>query len=244
MTPESSPNSFEAITAQATLKRIEDNLREYNHALAGIHIGNNTHISLKKRHDDRINKSGSTTKQTALDILLSNPAYEAAYKSAMQAYDRAQTAVYDGLSKAAQELAAAESIMNDTLDGATTLDDGTKVFMAQDGSVYTEDGRKLDEDECVGIDWKEGAPSWEKYQKDKARLTDAQKQHDYMLALEKRLEGIHNELENGADIERIPELEKDLEQIEQEARKGHITNNELETDSAYKPVVPEMDLGL
>lgn len=232
------------LDAQDT-KRREADLRDYNDAIAGRETGRNTHASLKKNAADAKEQTRKA-QLSMLQALLADPVYAAAYQSAMQAYGRAQEAAYDGMTDAANELSNAESAIKETMDNASSLPDGTKVFLSEDGSVFTEKGRKLNDSEQGAIGWKTGAVSWEEYLKNQIRLTDAQKHHRHMLDLDKRLNGLHDELtdeENPPTKDRVEGIEKEFDQIAQDARSAHRVDNELEVSESPKPIVPDLDLG-
>jgi len=151
-------NAFnDIVRAQAEARRqvdFDDSQRE----LAGVEVGRiGRFLSSQAREALREGKGGEGrggSSMSALDwMLLNDPAYAQAYEGAMNALADAESAVDRALEQALERADAARNALDDTLDRAMKLPDGTAVFMDADGTVRSEDGEAIDPVLAATLDW-------------------------------------------------------------------------------------------
>ncbi|MCG8604358.1 hypothetical protein MJD09_05080 [bacterium] len=94
-------------------------------------------------------------------LLQRDPEYAALYEHVSDLLDNASHAAAMALADANASIDQTASDLNDVMEGASTLPDGTKVFRSADGKAYTEDGHQLTDDEKATVTWKVGAPGYE-----------------------------------------------------------------------------------
>ncbi|MES9861445.1 MAG: hypothetical protein ABW157_18050 [Candidatus Thiodiazotropha sp. LLP2] len=118
--------------------------------------------------------------QTLLEILLAeDPQYAALYKRVAEKLNDAQQAVDSALVDINQRLEASDRKLQHMRDNAGELEDGTKVFRSSvDGSIYTEDGQRLSDEDAQNIHIPEGAASWEDYHRQKEERDLALRQRE------------------------------------------------------------------
>ena len=113
---------------------------------------------------------------TALDMILqNNPEYARMYHDTSGLLDRAETATESALDQVMQDLDEYEDDLNDILDQASQLPDGTRVFKDQYGYVWSENDELVAPKDAQGIVWKDDAPSREDFVRQKQRVEDTRK---------------------------------------------------------------------
>ena len=150
------------------------------------------------------------TLSTLQTLLLNDPEYRAAYEGAMGALNDAETAVYDALQESSEAVANARADLNNMLSQAQAFKEGTKIFLSEDGNIYTEHGRKLSDRETASIEINDKAPTWEVYQAKKKALADAEARHTQLLAYETELGDMRHRVED----EDHPVSKEELESIQ------------------------------
>jgi hypothetical protein len=169
------------------------------------------------------------TAQAMLDDLLLNPAYKEAWDRTSDLLNRTQDKLDAALLKNAAAIERLETLLADLEDKAAKLADGTAVFRAADGSVWTADGRRLSEAETASLSIPEDAPSWEQYDGAQGALDSAR-------ARRKRLSGIQddvldparerlNDQENPPSLDEVEDIEKDVQRAD--AAIDEATQNDL-----------------
>ncbi len=159
-------DSFKEITeAQLERRRVQD-IDDLHNEMAGVDVGRiGRFLSPEARallQEKRNGKSSSSL--SALDMmLLNNPAYADIYNNAMDRLADYEAATERALSKEITKLEAAEKSLNEILDQAATLPDGTRVFRDANGSVWTEADQKIDANIADQIEWQGSEPSRELY---------------------------------------------------------------------------------
>lgn len=183
--------------------------------------------------------------RSALQSLLLNVSYKASFDAALQAFNQAQSMVYEALIKATDNLDNAKHVYDGLLERASTLPDGTKVFLADDGTAYTEDGRVLDQDEVRTVDWREGGPSWDEAQASRKAYNEAQRRYDEVAHYNNRLDQINHELndeDNPPSLDRLDELKDELNNITKNLHNNNIKSAELAYSKPTNVHVPDLQL--
>ena len=215
----------------ASRRRAQDR-EDFNQDMAGVDVGRMSRFG-DNRERKRRARNTENERRSRLDILLMDAAYRAAYDNAMSALNGAEEAVYSAQLEAADTVASTRSALNDAIDQATTLPDGMKVFRSKDGSVYTEDGRKLNDKESAAIDWREGSPSWEDYLSLKLAHKRAEARYEQLARDNDRLAIIRVRMENEDDPPTPNELagfRKEIEEIEQRTKPDYQPSSALKSD--------------
>ena len=154
---------------------------DLNHEIAGVSTGrikrflSENHLGINNESDK---KKSERRFRTMLAILLAEDAqYAKLYFEAKETLDKARRAANQALINIHRRLENSERKLHILRDNATRLDDGTMVFLSTaDGHVYTEDGRKLSDEDAQKIEFSEDSPSWEDYKSTKDSHNSAIKQ--------------------------------------------------------------------
>lgn len=150
-------------------------------------------------------------KLSALQSLLaSDPAYAALYNETFDKLRDAESATESALTAAQAALGMAKEDLADTLDAASTLPDGTKVFRDANGDVFTEDGERVPAEDQESIVWREGSPSYEDYLKKREAADAAQARID---ALRDYQTNVLGDARNRLEDEDAPPDKDELEEI-------------------------------
>ncbi|MCB1840404.1 MAG: hypothetical protein KDI61_09100 [Alphaproteobacteria bacterium] len=103
-------------------------------------------------------------------LLLTDPVYAALYADVTDKIEEIDRAVNSTLSSLNQRIADQEQRLNLLKDRAFKLQDGTRVYQSDDGSVYAENGAVLSHRQAAGILWMGHHPRWEEYKENQERL--------------------------------------------------------------------------
>lgn len=197
-------------------------LDDHNAELSGIKSGRLYTRGIaapESRSDIRAKKARTAEAQlSALDALLANdPAYQALYTDTFNALRDAETATTNALDKANCTLEQAEADMDEALENANQLPDGTRVFHSEvDGKVYTEEGQEVDSHNAEAIVWRDNAPSYEELQAKRQSVIDARAQIDALLLYQTdTLGAARDRLEdedNPPSVEELREIQREIEE--------------------------------
>jgi len=149
---------------------------DLNHEISGADTGRNSRFisagSNSVHAQNQKKKKEERRYLTMLDMLLAEDArYAALYHRVNDFLNRVEDAAEKALKETNALLAQAELDHKKLLDNAAESPDGKKVFRSsKDGSIYTQDGRKLSAKEASKIKIPDGAPSREEFKKSKWRI--------------------------------------------------------------------------
>ena len=200
--------------AENDLRREKD-LDDYHNELMGNEVGRIQRFGFE--HGRQEAAADEKRKKSAFEQMMFNEVYRAAWESAMDAVNEAESAVYEALIQASHDLSEAERRHNDLLRRASTTPEGIKVFGDRDGNIYTENGEPLTAEVVASLVRDDKAPTWEDYSGSREKLIAAQIHHSDIYAKSDRLVEIREELtdeNNPASIERIDELAEEAAQIQ------------------------------
>ncbi len=229
---------------QAIENRQKQDNDDFNNAMSDRDTGQQRYFGFEKNASQK--KARKEQQKRALQrALLLNTRYAKLYQETFQKLNEAENAVYDAQVKGAALVNEAQNSLDQTLEKASTTEDGTAVFRSEDGSVYTQDGQLLKGDELDGITWRDDAPSWEEYQKLQRDLQEKQQYFDRMNAHEQHLGELRTEMEdkdNPPTEERLEEIQKDIESTLKDVR----NDNDIQTEFKVQKLPPASlpDLGL
>ncbi|MCG7870494.1 MAG: hypothetical protein JAZ11_00140 [Candidatus Thiodiazotropha lotti] len=166
---------------------------------------------------DTEEKKARREHRSLLDMLLmEDPHYAALYNRVAEKLDRAQQAVDAALIDIDERLEASEQNLQNMRDNAGELEDGTKVFRSSvDGSVYTEDGRRLSDEEAQNVDIPDDASSWEDYQRQKEERDLALRQREEIERYQREvLDPIKERMRDPDNVftkDELEEIDKNIE---------------------------------
>lgn len=163
---------------------------------------------------------------TRLQLMLTeNPAYAALFEETANILTDAQSRLDVLLERVRAQIGQSTAELEDKLDRAARLPDGTRVFKDQNGQVRTLDGAAATADLAATVLWNGDEPSYEDVQSDIARLS--------------RLEELESDIQSGQaeigdmqaamDDDDNPPSEDDLESFGQ---RGQDIVDALEQDMA------------
>lgn len=152
-----------------------------------------------------------------LDQWLQDPEYAALYNGVLDLIARAEAVTETAIAMAKTDLAEMEA-------NAGRLLDGTAVFMDQNGDVFTADGQTVDPDIAAGVQWPDGAPSYEDYLRRRTDLEELLRyQTDTLGGTRDRL----NDPENPPTPDELRDWERRIESEAPDAIKTKIEESEV-----------------
>jgi hypothetical protein len=170
---------LEEMTTRA--RRWQDNMDAVQDEIAGRGASRQSRLG-RTREEAEARRSGRSTDighyANRLQMLLAtDPEYRAAYEATLDTLTEAEA-------EADQKIADLEAKLqnqNEQLDALTrsaaVLPDGTKVFRAVDGTVWSEDGQDVS-NLATHIEWKGNEPSLEDYLRQREKAAELQTQLD------------------------------------------------------------------
>ena len=111
---------------------------------------------------------------TRLAQLLNDPIYRAKYDGVSQVLSDAERATEAAIDQMNTQIIATQAELDDMMDRAARLPDGTRVFRDANGVVRCEDGSVVEDHLVDTIIWSGNEPSFEEIQATKQRLEDLQ----------------------------------------------------------------------
>ncbi|WP_417449553.1 hypothetical protein [Kordiimonas sp.] len=214
MSDENSYNSEESIKERA-LERKREDFVDLQNELAGRETGKTSRFLSKEERDRRSGKTASNqTRMSALDILLMDPEYRAAYNGLMNLLDDAEQDTQRSIDDAEVQLSKAKDDLEDTQNRASTLPDGTRVYQDKDGNVFSEDGTQIHSPETDSIVWKDGSPGYEEYLARRKSITDWQQYLDDLRVYQTDVLGSARDRmsdpDNPPSLDDIKKIENDI----------------------------------
>ena len=159
-------DSFKEITKAQSERQRAQGFDDLQNEMSGVDVGRiGRFLSPEARKVLKERRNGnSSNRLSALDMmLLNNPAYADIYNNAMDRLADYEAATERALSKELTKLEVAEKSLNEILDQAATLPDGTRVFRDANGDVWTEADEKINANIADQIEWQGSEPSRELY---------------------------------------------------------------------------------
>lgn len=159
-------NDFDRIENAAADRRRQQNFDDLQNELSGSEVGRIPRfLSAEARQillDKRNGKPSAA--MSALDMaLMSDPHYAKVYSKAIDQLSMYDDATARALEKAQHISDVAQAELEDVLERAAKLSDGTRVFRDGNGAVWTEDHQRVDQDNADKIEWQGSEPSYERF---------------------------------------------------------------------------------
>lgn len=127
----------------------------------------------EERGSHRGGGKASATAAARLQILLaSNPAYARQYNSTFENLRGAENATDRAIAKAIARLEKTQQQLQETLDRAAMLPDGTRVFRDGAGKVWTEKGDAVSDERAASIHWRGDEPAYEQFLRERESVDD------------------------------------------------------------------------
>ena len=205
---------------------LNNELAGAGHAKAARFFGGNG----RPRSDrEKARKRGIERILSELELLMLDPAYQAAFQAANDAIDGAQAVLDAALLENARHIADLE-------DRAVKLDDGRAVFIRPDGKGETADGEIIPIEIMLTLDIPPDAPTIEEYRAARARQ---RRLAEHGEDIDKAREEV-NDPDNPASKERLDDITKEMEDIQREIE------NRPSITASFNPVAAsdEADLPL
>lgn len=201
-------------SGNAPLPNSKQDLVDLQNELAGRETGRPERFRLEGTRDGagaEARRSRDRAYRTALDLLRQDAEYAALYDEVSNTLETAQSLTDQALAQANARIDEAAAKLEKMEERASTLD-GIAVFRSADGRVFTVDGRELPADELDGVEWKDDAPSWEEYRRQKEALQKAAAERDAILSYQ------HQVLDSARDRlndQETPPSKSELDEIQQ-----------------------------
>ena len=158
----------------------QQDIDDLNNELRGVDVGRVTRF-LSPEVRETINGDRKAKKGLdPLELALLSAEYAQMYNQVLDGNRNAQNAITNLGDQIDRLMDKVNSRIEETLDKAVTLPDGRKVFMHEDGEVYTSDGKPIDPILVAGIDWTD-RPTYNEYQSllaDRNRLQEIRDGND------------------------------------------------------------------
>lgn len=180
---------------------------------------------------------------TRLAQLLNDPIYRTKYDSVRQLLSDAEQATEAAIEQLETQIDAARSELDDMMDNAARLPDGTRVFRDADGVVRREDGSVVEDHLVETILWTGNEPSFEDIQDAKNRLDDLQAALDAANGYQNDVLGTARD--RITDPDNLPSLD-DLDDIENDIRSKmpKVVQDHMPQTEAAAPAVATQSIGL
>lgn len=232
----------QADTNAAVRKREEclEDERAFNDALCGRDSGSDRYSAIRQRNnaDDQQRKQAEEQRFTALEMLLLDDEYRAAWQSAMNAINRARDAVNDALVKAETELKAAQKAHNQLLENAATFG-YVRVLLDTGEYFYTMNGERLSDDEMFSEN-----PSMKAAIEASAdRLASAQERYAFVSGKDQELITVEQKVNDPdkpmASIQGLAKIEEEIKAINHSVSEFAQRNSKIQL-SQSPVLVPEL----
>ncbi len=227
---------FEQAELTRKEKQQQQDKEDYNNEMAGNDTGRIKRFSANK--ENQTEQDQKKKREKSLQDLLMNEEYLAAWNTATDAVNSAQGAVYDALIKARDDLTIAEKDHAELLSRAITLEDGRKVFLDDDGSVYGENGHEIQDHNSMHHHHSH-APSWRDFKDSRDHLIKADQHYDDIAEKETRLQEIDETLHDehaGLSIEDINALKDEAIEIQHSVEPDNAIKYEESFERSTTPV--------
>jgi len=159
---------------------LERNRIDLNHEISGEPTGRIQRFLSENSHDiygESEKKKAERRYRSMLQMLLAEDAqYAALYSQVTKNLDQAYQAVGQALIDINQRLEDSGRKLQILRENAAEMEDGTKIFLSNEGSIFTEDGKLLNDEEAQKIEFTDSAPSWEEYKAEKEVYDTASRQ--------------------------------------------------------------------
>ena len=234
------PSEFENIDALSAAKRDRIDLAN---EMAGRDVGRIERFNLSQNDETgpegRRRKDGESL--SALEqLLLHDPAYRDLYERVTGRLEETEIAVIRALATVRDRITETRLALDDMLNRAAELPDGTKVFRTRDGTrAYTEDGELLTPEEMAGVHWRDDAPSWEEFTEVRdVHEAAVEAEQDILDYQQQILDPARERIDSGEIIpeDELRHIEEDMEaRMPESVRRLLDPQGQIEIDAVVSP---------
>lgn len=133
-------------------------------------------LSADQREERKEQRSGHVRRAEGMSrlqlLLFTNAAYARLYNETLRDLRDAEDATDRAIAKAEAALAEAQQKLEQTLNRAATLPNGTCVFRDAGGNVLTERGERVSDADAARIEWRGDEPAYEQFLEDSESVRD------------------------------------------------------------------------
>ncbi len=144
---------------------------------------------------------------SALQAALADPVYAALFEDTQNALADAQSRLDTLAQRVAAEIVRSEAALEEKLDRAASLPDGTKVFKDRNGDVRTQDGTMVSAELAATILWQGDEPSFEDIQAHADRIERLKKIDDDIRSGQAEIGDMQSAMEDEDNPRSADELE-------------------------------------
>ncbi len=170
-----------------------------------------------RNHKERERLAQERGFQSLLDLLLSDPAYAAAYNRVMVLADDAQDKITAAVDRVAGRIEHLTNTLEEMEDKTAKLPDGTCVFRDSEGRLRTADGRHLSEAETASLLNPENLLSYDQYQGVRDALTSARARQTKLGDAQEKLDDAKRKLSDPdsppPSVDEIEDIADDIQKI-------------------------------
>ena len=236
-------SDFHDAARELTQRQKQLDLDDLNNEMADRETGRNSRFRNKEHANSEAaqrRKAHAQTQLSALDaLLLNDPEYAKLYNDTMDLLAEAEQAVESALSQAEKALKQSSNELANMLDNASQHPDGRRVFMDENGQVWTEDNELLSPKEAESIVWKEGSPSHTEYQKQKQLHKGNQEHYDDLYDSRYNVLG---DIRNHMEDENNPMDKNDIRDIQDTLLEHKNRATEYKTELNQESNAPKSDI--
>ena len=226
-------DEFNIINKAQNERLRQQDMDDHNHALRGSQNGRTPRFLSPEARDEIDGERKDKKIATALELAMLNAEYAAMYNMVLDGNTELMNNMTDLDDRIGRLMSRIDEKIEETLDKAITLPDGRKVFMHENGRVYSSDDEPVDPALVAGIDWT-GRPTYNDYWallNDRHRLQELRDENNRNSV---RAGEIRNDLEDHDNPPSSEQLQSHQE--EQEAlsdRTGEINGAVLEIEDRH-----------
>lgn len=166
-------SDFEKIENAAADKRRQQDFDDLQNEMSGSNVGRiQRFLSSDGRAAILAKRNGqASAAMSALDLLLlNNPGYAEVYENTMDRLGELEKATERAISQTTNAIREQEEALQNTLSNAQQLSDGTRVFRAEDGSVWTEFDERVKDADVDELEWRGNEPMYEQFKQERSVL--------------------------------------------------------------------------
>ena len=222
--------------------RKKQDIDDYSRELGGVNVARNDRFFVggenSRNPQARQRKENRQALQTQLDILMQNPVYAAAYRSANSAIDNTQSKLNAAMMSTAANIERLSDLVQDMENRTAKLPDGTAVFNTKDGTLKTSDGRHLGEAETASLLNPENLLDYDAYKTAQGALSGARARQDRYGEIQTEIDEARDQVKEAKTPEELEQIQKDVEAAQDRIQQEQSMSSSF--DQAATPSAQDM----